>query len=239
MKPEFVYFDLDNTLMDHTDAEAKAHQMIHAQFSELGEVPLEHWLNTYKSMNHILWNSYQKGDIDRYELQRIRFKGSMEQLGIPSNRSDEIGDEYMQAYRTCWKWVDGAEEALAKVSESYPVGFITNGFRETQLKKIEYLNLGRFSNLFIISEEVGVMKPHPKVFDVATDRSSIAREQIVYVGDSYSSDIVGGRNAGWITAWYTAFVERFEPDQAADFQFDRFPDLVSYLCGSNGEMKES
>lgn len=237
MKPEFIYFDLDNTLIDHSEAEAAAHQIIHAQFPELREVPVEDWLNTYKSINHALWLSYQNGDVDRYELQRTRFKASMEQLGLSSERSDEIGAEYMQAYRTCWKWIDGAEEALTNVAASYPVGFITNGFRETQQKKIEYLNLERFSNLFIISEEVGVMKPHPKVFDVATERSSTERDRIVYVGDSYSSDIIGGRNAGWKTAWYTAFVERVESDQVADFQFDRFPELVSYLNGSNGEMR--
>lgn len=237
MKPEFIYFDLDNTLMDHTDAEANAHQIIHSQFSEFSNVPVGDWLNAYKSINHGLWNSYQKGDIDRYELQRTRFKASMEQLGISSERSEEIGSEYMQAYRTCWKWIDGAEEALAKVAELYPVGFITNGFLETQQKKFEYLNLKRFSNLFIISEEVGVMKPHPKVFDVATERSSTARDRIVYVGDSYSSDIIGGRNAGWKTAWYTAFLERVESGQVADFQFDRFPDLVSYLNGSGGDVK--
>lgn len=237
MKPEFIYFDLDNTLIDHTDAEAEAHQIIHSQFPELQEVLIEDWLNTYKSINHALWNSYQKGDVDRYELQRTRFKASMDQLGIPSERSEEIGSEYMEAYRTCWKWIDGAEDALAKVAESYPVGFITNGFSETQQKKFEYLNLNRFSSLFIISEDVGVMKPHPKVFDVATDRSSVARDRIVYVGDSYSSDIIGGRNAGWITAWYTAFVERVETDQVADFHFDQFPELVHYLNGSNKDVK--
>tara|TARA_R100001143_G_scaffold63508_2_gene71095 strand:- start:2577 stop:3290 length:714 start_codon:yes stop_codon:yes gene_type:complete len=237
MKPEFIYFDLDNTLIDHTDAEAEAHQIIHSQFPELREVPVEDWLNTYKTINHALWLSYQKGAVDRYELQRTRFKASMDQLGIPSERSEEIGSEYMQAYRTCWKWIDGAEEALSNVAESYPVGFITNGFSETQQKKFEFLNLDRFSNLFIISEDVGVMKPHPKVFDVATDRSAVARDRIVYVGDSYSSDIIGGRNAGWKTAWYTAFVDQVESDQIADFHFDQFPELVRYLNGSGMDEK--
>lgn len=229
MKPEFIYFDLDNTLIDHSAAEAEAHRIIHSRYPELLEVPAEDWLKTYKAINYQLWLSYQQGDIDRHDLQRARFKKSMDQLEIPSGRSEEIGTEYMEVYRTCWNWIDGAEEAVAKVSESFPVGFITNGFLETQQKKIEYLNLERFSDLFIISEEVGVMKPHPKVFDVATERSSTARERIVYVGDSYSSDIIGGRNAGWKTAWYTAFVEQVESDQTADFRFDQFPELITYL----------
>lgn len=229
MKPEFIYFDLDNTLIDHSAAEAEAHRIIHSKYPELNEVPVEDWLKTYKAINYQLWLSYQNGDIGRHELQRTRFKASMDQLEIPSDRSEEIGTEYMEVYRTCWNWIDGAEDALAKVAEKFPVGFITNGFLETQQKKIEYLNLARFSDLFIISEEVGVMKPHPKVFDVATERSSTTRERIIYVGDSYSSDIIGGRNAGWKTAWYTAFVELVETGQVADFQFKQFPELISYL----------
>lgn len=229
MKTEFIYFDLDNTLLDHSAAEADAQQSIYQHFPELQEVSMDKWLDTYKLINHQLWLKYQRGEIDRYELQRSRFKDSMTQLGIPDDRSDEIGSTYMQVYRTFWKWIDGAEEALIDVAGQYPVGFITNGFRETQQSKIEFLDLNRFSDLFVISEDVGVMKPHPKVFDVATERSSVNREQIVYVGDSYSSDIVGGQNAGWKTAWYTAFVEQIEEHQTADICFEEFPVLVDFL----------
>lgn len=229
MSPEFIFFDLDNTILDHSSAEHNAQISIYEQYPELQEVSIDEWLDKYKQVNHRLWQKYQKGEVDRYTLQRSRFKDSMIQLGISDDRSEEIGSTYMQVYRTYWRWIDGAEEALIDVAGRYPVGFMTNGFQETQQSKIEFLDLKRFSDLFVISEEVGVMKPHPKVFDVATERSSVEREQIVYVGDSYSSDIVGGQNAGWKTAWYTAFVEHIEEHQTADFCFEQFPVLVDFL----------
>ncbi len=229
MKPEFVYFDLDNTLLDHTSAEEAAHEEIYQTYPDLQKVTLEAWLQTYKEINGELWLKYQKGEVDRHELHYSRFSDSMAILGIRNGHSEEIGANYMQIYRKHWHWVEGAKEALESVAERYPVGFITNGFQETQRKKIEYLGLDKFSDIFIISEEIGVMKPHPKVFDQATEKSHTERNRILYVGDSYSSDIIGGRNAGWRTAWYTAFMDEIDENRTADFIFDEFPSLVNYL----------
>jgi YjjG family noncanonical pyrimidine nucleotidase len=229
MKTEFVYFDLDNTLLDHSSAEEEAHREIYQTFDEFRDVSLSAWLSTYKEINKQLWLQYQKGEVDRFQLQRSRFRDSMKGLGLSYDRSEAIGTAYMEVYRQYWKWVPGAEEALSRVTENYPVGFITNGFKETQQKKIDYLNLKRFSDKFIISEDVGVMKPHPKVFEVATGISTFRNDQILYVGDSYSSDIIGGRNAGWKTAWYTAFVEEYQECMTADICFEEFPVLIDYL----------
>lgn len=230
MKPHFVFFDLDNTLLDHNSAEAAAHQELYDSTPELQERSMDDWLNTYKSVNYQLWLSYQEGKIDRHELQQSRFRDSMKHLEISFDRSDEIGSAYMQFYRNHWEWVDGAKAALEKVSEIYPIGIVTNGFLETQQRKIEKMGLGRHTNLFIITEEIGVMKPHPRVFDVATERAGVDRKSILYVGDSYSSDIIGGRNAGWNTAWFTALVPEIEDGQTADFQFDDFDDLLKELA---------
>lgn len=234
MKPQFVFFDLDNTLLDHNSAEAGAQNDIYKSTPELHQVSREEWLNTYKSINHNLWLEYQDGKIDRYELQQSRFRDSMIQLGLPHERSDEIGDAYMEYYRKHWNWVNGAKEAFEQVWESYPVGIVTNGFLETQQKKIKIMGLDQYTDLFVISEEIGVMKPHQKVFDFATEKAGVNRDAILYVGDSYSSDIIGGRNAGWKTAWYTAFNSEIGDGQFADFQFDQFTMLTAYL---NGEYK--
>ncbi len=229
MNTKFVYFDLDNTLLDHTSAEEDAHREIWQTYDEFQNVNLSDWLSAYKEINHQLWIQYQRGEVDRYQLHRSRFSDSMLQLGLSNERSEEIGSTYMQIYRKYWKWVDGAEAALTSVSEKYPVGFITNGFKETQQKKIDFLDLRRFGDQFIISEDLGVMKPHPRVFDVATERSTFDRNQIIYVGDSYTSDIIGGKNAGWKTAWFTALTEDYCECKTADLCFEKFPVLVDYL----------
>ena len=231
MKPSFIYFDLDNTLLNHTKAESAAQKDTFTGFHEFEETDIALWLDAYKEENHELWLKYQQGKIDRDYLQYQRFYRPMKKLGLSTDNSSEIGLAYMQNYRKYWTWVDGAKEALELVADRFPIGIVTNGFLETQQNKIEVMGLDQYTDNFIITEEIGVMKPHPKVFDVATERSGADRNEILYVGDSYSSDVIGGRDAGWQTAWFTAFMNEIEENQTADFMFDRFPMLTDYLNG--------
>lgn len=229
MTPSFIYFDLDNTLLDHSSAEAKAQQDTYQNFEALQHITIDEWLSTYRLVNHSLWERYQKGEVDRPELQHSRFFDTMKRLKLDSSKSETIGEFYLQSYRKYWSWIDGAQEALTTLSQNFEVGILTNGFKETQQLKFDHLKLQDYCKVMIITEEVGKLKPHPKVFDVATERSGVSREEIFYVGDSYTSDIEGGRNAGWKTAWYTGMLSKTEPHQTADFMFEQFPDLLDHL----------
>lgn len=229
MPLRYIYFDLDNTLLDHNKAESKSHQAVYDSFPVLRQVPLNEWLETYQEINHNLWVRYQDGEIDRHELHFSRFHDSMVEKGLSTDNSHDIGVHYMEKYHEYWDWVDQAEETIDLVSRHFDVGIITNGFKETQLKKFDKLSMGRFTDQMVISEELGVLKPDPKVFDYATELAGVPREDILYVGDSYSSDVVGGLNAGWKTAWYTGVVGEEEAEQKPHLKFSDFDDLKSYL----------
>ena len=229
MQPKFIFFDLDNTLLDHNHAEGKAHQAIYEQYPEMQQVSLENWLETYRRVNGKLWKLYQQGKIERFQVQHARFFESMHYLELPIQKSTEIGESYMQHYQDYWEWISGAEETLAEISERFDTGIITNGFKETQLKKFQKMMLGRFTDLFIISEELGKMKPHPDVFRHGEKMCGAEPEEILYIGDSYSSDIIGGKTAGWQTAWFQ-FEETAEVEEnIADFTFTDFTQLINYL----------
>lgn len=229
MPLSYIYFDLDNTLLDHNKAESKSHQAVYDSYPVLRQVPLDDWLETYQKVNHNLWVQYQGGEIDRHQLHFSRFHDSLVEKGLSTENSHEIGVSYMEKYREYWQWVEQAEETIDLVSKHFDVGIITNGFKETQLKKFEKLSMGRFTDQMVISEELGVLKPDPKVFDYATELAGVPREDILYVGDSYSSDVMGGLNAGWKTAWYTGVVGEEEADKLPHLKFSKFDDLKSFL----------
>lgn len=229
MPLRYIYFDLDNTLLDHNKAESQSHQAVYDSFPVLRQIPLNRWLETYQEVNHNLWVRYQNGEIDRHQLHFSRFHDSMVKMGLPTDNSHEIGISYMEMYRENWAWVDQAEETIELVSKHFNVGIITNGFKETQLKKFEKLSMNRFTRQMVISEELGVLKPDPKVFDYATELAGVSREEILYVGDSYASDVVGGLKAGWKTAWYTGVVGEEDADLSPDLEFNDFSVLKTYL----------
>lgn len=224
----FIYFDLDDTLLNHKAAEASGLKDVYENFEFFQKTTPEKLIDEYHVVNSKQWGLYSRGKVSREELQRNRFEQTLEKLGLDKSRYDEVGSYYMQCYRNHWQWMDGAREAYLRVSEKLPTGILTNGFAETQRKKIEEFDLRETARHLVISEDVGALKPDPKVFRHATELAGVAPEDILYVGDSFSSDIEGGSRFGWNTAWYTDNGDT-EKHKKADFVFYNFSDLTERL----------
>ncbi len=228
MSYQFIYFDLDDTLLDHKSAEAAGLKDVHRYFDLFENIDAVELLDVYHQVNSKQWSLYSKAKVSRDELQRNRFEKTLQQLELDGSRHKEIGQFYMQAYRNHWQWINGAQKAYYEIAKKYPVGILTNGFAETQRKKFEAFDLYNSAETTVISEEVGVLKPHPDVFSYATEQARVAKDEILYVGDSFSSDVEGGTRFGWDVAWYTQNGEP-EKHQKADFVFNDFMDLKNLL----------
>ena len=226
--PEFIYFDLDDTLLNHKKAEKFGLTDVHQHFEEVQAVTLEQLIETYHHINKGLWEEYGRGEIDRHILHRRRFEETFVQLGIRADLYEEAGKVYMSYYRNHWEWLDGAKAAYHKIAEHFPVGIITNGFAETQQMKIDQFGFPETARHIVISEHLGVMKPHPKIFDHSTELAGVNRDKILYVGDSPTSDVRGGKNAGWQVAWFTSNPDP-ETAELADLVFGDFEVLLKEL----------
>lgn len=197
MKPLF-FFDLDDTLVDHHAAEEGAHRETHAAQHALFEgIAFEDWLAAYRRNNLLLWHEYGKGAIDRPTLTARRFALPLADLGLDAARGAAIGTSYMEAYRRNWRLIEGAEDALEHASREGVVGILSNGFRETQRAKIARFGIERWARHVVLSEDVGAMKPSRVIFDAASRAAGGGERRRLYVGDSFATDVVGAKAAGW------------------------------------------
>lgn len=228
LNPKFIYFDLDDTLLDHRSAERAALHDLYRQFRYFKGTDPDQLVDTYQQTNSELWKRYGRGEIEREVLQRKRFEDTMNRLGLDGSVYEEVGTYYMMAYRNHWSWVAGASKTLDRVSTGYETGILTNGFAETQRKKIVQFSLEDSVRHLVISEEVGYLKPQPEIFEHATSLAERKPGEILYIGDSYSSDIVGGSSYGWMTAWFTNGSPP-EDNGKADFVFGNFDELCEIL----------
>lgn len=227
-RPKFIYFDLDDTLLDHKKAEQNGLKDIHAHFEAFNDISLDDLNHTYHQINKGLWEEYGRGEIDRHILHRRRFEETFVELGVDGSLYEEAGNIYMGFYRTHWEWIEGAKEAFDRIRSIYDVGIITNGFAETQWMKIDQFGFRDMVSQIIISEEIGVMKPHSKIFNHATELVGLDRYEILYVGDSLTSDVKGAKEAGWKVAWYTSNPTK-EGEELADLVFDDFGSLIAQI----------
>lgn len=202
----FVYFDLDDTILDHARAEKLAllelHQQSHSVFEGRS---FEAVLTAYREINPIVWKLYSEGSFTKQQAKVGRFTQLLEKLNIESQAEDELlAEAYLSCYANHWSLISGAMEGFLKIARARPVGILTNGFSEVQRAKLkQFPQLENVSSAVIISEEVGVLKPDPALFEHAAAVVGVPAETILYVGDSLHSDVGGGIGAGWKVAWFS------------------------------------
>jgi putative hydrolase of the HAD superfamily len=204
MNAEFVYFDLDDTLLDHRQAERDALSDVRDRYQQIfGTVSVDELQAEYHAINDPLWTRYADGEIDKETLQAQRFEQLVDAMEAPHANAALIGRYYMQRYAAHWQFVDGARDAYERIAADGAVGVMTNGFAEVQRKKLDQFPVLRErADAVVLCEENGALKPQPEAFAHAAQQAGVAAENVLYVGDSYRSDVQGGQNAGWRVAWF-------------------------------------
>ena len=222
--PKAVVFDLDDTLLDHRHAERSALADLHRENADtLGHHELAHIQETYHDHNVPLWRDYGRGHITAEQLKRLRFEHTLAALEAHQLDAEAFGQRYLDLYADHWTWIDGAETAFHTVADRFPVAILTNGFTAQQRAKLATMPaLAERSEAVWIAEEVGHWKPQAEVFAYATDELATVLDRqlepsdILYVGDSYHSDVIGGTSFGWRVAWFRGDADR-QPDGAWAF----------------------
>lgn len=202
-----LFFDLDDTLLDHRGSEEAAQRETFEAFALVfGARSFDEWIAAYRAANARLWASYGRGEIGREELHLRRFAEPLGTLGLPAAPAEEVGGFYLGRYRRAWRLNEGAEELLAAASELGEVGVLSNGFRELQRAKLARFELDRWVRHVVLSEDVGAMKPAREIFDAAAraacgpDGADGRRK--LYLGDHFETDVLGAKRAGWLPVLY-------------------------------------
>lgn len=194
---DWILFDADETLFEF-DAYRGLQQMFvryDVDFSKNDFIE-------YQSLNKPLWDQYQQGAITATQLQHQRFQAWAQRL---SQSPVQLNSDFLAAMAEICQPLHGVTNLLNALRGRVKLGIITNGFTELQQVRLERTGFLEHFDLLVISEQVGVAKPHPDIFEHAlAAMGSPARDRVLMVGDNPDSDIVGGHLAGLHTCWLNA-----------------------------------
>ncbi|EPG4897169.1 pyrimidine 5'-nucleotidase [Citrobacter koseri] len=197
MKWDWIFFDADETLFTFDSFTGLQRMFLDYSVTFTAED-----FQDYQAVNKPLWVDYQNGAITSLQLQHQRFVGWGEQLNVPP---EELNDAFMNAMAEICAPLPGAVSLVNALHGKVKMGIITNGFTSLQQIRLERTGLRDRFDLLVISEEVGVAKPDPRIFDYALEQAgSPDRSRVLMVGDTAESDILGGINAGLSTCWLNA-----------------------------------
>lgn len=195
---EFLFLDLDDTILDFHKAERVA---ISKTIREFGVEPSEEILNLYHGINKWHWEQLELGKLTRAEVLVNRFGVLFEKLGKEVDAS-QCARIYEKNLSTGHWFLPGAEEAVERLSKKYRLFLASNGTAVVQKGRMTSANLYRFFETVFVSQEIGHNKPSKAYFDACFAQiPGFDREKAMIVGDSLSSDIKGGINAGIKTVW--------------------------------------
>lgn len=201
-----IFLDWDDTIGDWTGAEHKAlHDLYVAYHLDALYPTFEAYLNAYKPYNLDLWTLYGRGEVTKEKLHFERFYRPIEGLRVTDDglreMAHEMGREFLRLTNTYFSVLPGADEVVRALAGRYPLTIISNGFKEVQYYKFAHSGLANCFAHTLISEEAGVNKPQPEIFRIALEMNGVAADEAVMIGDSYSSDIAGAKNAGIDQIW--------------------------------------
>ena len=194
-----IFFDLDRTLWDF---ELNSHETLLEIYEKyklysLGIIHADIFISDYKIINERLWALYRLDKIEQKDLRRERFQQTLAKYNIyNTDLSERIGEDYIEMCPRKTKLYAYTFEVLMYLKSKYRLHIITNGFHKTQHIKLEYSNLNQYFNQIITSEQVGVKKPDPRIFEYALSKAEANPEESIYVGDDLEVDIMGSQYVG-------------------------------------------
>ena len=226
-----IFLDWDDTIGDWQGAEHRALKELYVRYGLETLYPtFEDYLAAYKPYNLELWGMYGRGEVSKQELHFKRFYKPIERLAMSDERIRELAHEmgalFLELTNRYFSVLPGAAEVVRSLSKRYPLTIVSNGFCEVQYYKLEHSGLKECFAHFLVSDEIGINKPQPGIFNIALERNGVSADEAIMIGDSYSSDIQGAKNAGIDQIW----LHQGPTDETATYIVPRLQDVLPILA---------
>lgn len=224
---EYLFLDLDNTILDFTMAESIAIRKTMRQF---GLEPTDALAARYSQINDLHWKALERGEMTRDQVVTGRFAAFFGEQGIPV-----IPEEVARAYETHLSqghfFLPGAEKAVKQdLFGKYRLFLASNGTAVVQKGRMTSANLYPYFEQSFVSEELGFNKPSREYFAAAFARiPNFDPDKCLMVGDSLTSDILGGKNAGIRTCWINPLGKTAPADLQPDWEICSLAELPGLL----------
>ncbi len=200
MRYKHVFFDLDHTLWDFETNAVSTLQELYAEhgLEKRGIPSFGEFYASYSVINDKLWDRFRKGFINRNDLRTKRFSMTFLEFKVCDDKlCDAIGKRFLEVLPTKTALFPHAVEVLDYLQDkSYPIHLITNGFEETQLRKLRHAGIESYFTCIVTSESAGSLKPHRGIFDFALQQVNATSAESIMVGDTLEVDILGAKEVG-------------------------------------------
>lgn len=199
-----LFIDLDDTLYDFSGASRESFMETYEllgygrYFDSFGQ-----YISLYEPYNLELWHIYGEGKITKEELNRRRYSYPLECVGVNDPQlAERFCREALSRIPTKNKLMPGAVELLEYLRPKYSLYILSNGFKELQSHKMRTAGIDKYFDALILSEDIGVNKPNPELYNYALQKTGAQLNESIMIGDMFDTDIAGAANIGMEQIYY-------------------------------------
>lgn len=229
MRYKNLLFDVDNTLLDFEAAETAA---LRSLFQEMQLTLTPESEQLYQLMNKKRWQAHEKGELSSSQVVNGRFGPFFASLGkvVDSVATEEKYRHYLNQGH---QLLGDSLPVIQQLAEQADLYVVTNGLVDTQIKRLRASGLLPYFKALFISDQIGIQKPAVGFFDYVFDHiPDFNKEETVIIGDSLTSDIQGGINAGIDTVWLNLSKTSPTVDPEPTFQITALEEIFSVFANS-------
>ena len=227
-KYSLLLSDADNTLFDFYAAEKAA--LLDA-LTFCGLPFSEETAALYSRINDSLWKAYERREITQEELRIERFRRLLHHFCEVTRTAEEVGSCFTDRLGQYSFLLPGALEFVKTVYKTMPIVLVTNGIASVQRARLKKSEIAPYISEAVISGEIGVSKPDPKMLYIAMEKMNIAdKSSVILLGDSLTADIEAARRAG-ISSIHLCGQGNRQENSPADYQAETLTEACKILLG--------
>ena len=197
-----ILFDVDDTLYDQVVPFQKAYEDL---FEGRYDLPVEELYKRSRYYSDEVFEKTQRGEMSVKEMHIYRVQQAFRSFGI--HITDEEALTFQQLYAANQKTLT-ISETMSEIiklcqAKGIKMGVITNGPSNHQWNKVKALNVMDYipKEYIFVSGDVGVAKPQLEIFNHVQTKMNLNPQQTLFIGNTFSSDIIGAKQAGWKAIW--------------------------------------
>lgn len=223
-----ILWDVDGTLLNFLAAEKQAIKTCFKIF-EMGECTDE-MIAGYSAINRKYWERLERGEISKPEVLVGRYREFFESEGLDVSKAEPFNEMYQVKLGETIVFCDDSKTIVESLLGRVKQYVVSNGTIIAQTVKLKNSGFGELMDGVFLSEQLGYEKPNVKFFDKMFEAiGDISKEEVLIVGDSLTSDIKGGNNAGIKTCWYNPGHTQNKLDVRVDFEIHDLHEIYDVL----------
>lgn len=186
-----VLIDIDDTIFDFEKCSKNSFLKTLEKFNIKFK---EEDFSYFNKVNDILWTKQKLGEINIKEvfIKRDYLMGKYFNIDIEKGLFNDLFVKFL--YDEI-EMVDGIEDLLLYLSDKYKIFTASNGIFKMQENRLKKSNLDKYFDKIFVSDKIGFEKPDKKFFQKIMDLTKFSNDDLIMIGDSIKSDIIGAKNS--------------------------------------------